>query len=75
MHNLHHNHKLFIFSDVLIYVSEHDSIVPVFENKMNRLHTTRSWHFLGLDSVYNGDYLPMDSTSNVIDAGNQDINQ
>ncbi|KAK4255226.1 hypothetical protein QN277_008249 [Acacia crassicarpa] len=47
-------------------LAEHDSVVSVFESKMNRLHTTRSWDFLGLDSVYNGDYLPMDSTSNVI---------
>ncbi|XP_028772578.1 subtilisin-like protease SBT5.3 [Neltuma alba] len=47
-------------------LAEHDSVVSVFESKMNRLHTTRSWHFLGSDSVYNGDYLPMDPRSNVI---------
>lgn len=62
------------FSDVLVYDSEHESVVSVFESKMNQLHTTRSWHFLGLDSIYNGDYLPMDSTSHVIvgviDSGN-----
>lgn len=48
--------------------------MSVFESKVNRIRTTNSWHFLGLDSVYNGNYLPVDSTSNVIvgviDSGN-----
>lgn len=41
---------------------------------MNKLHTTHSWDFLGLDSVYTGNPVAPDSASNVIvgviDSGN-----
>ncbi|KAI7982983.1 Subtilisin-like protease SBT1.7 [Camellia lanceoleosa] len=33
---------------------------------MNKLHTTRSWEFLGIDSINQYNYLPMDTKSNVI---------
>ncbi|THF93998.1 hypothetical protein TEA_020407 [Camellia sinensis var. sinensis] len=33
---------------------------------MNKLHTTRSWEFLGIDSINQCNYLPMDTKSNVI---------
>ncbi|XLR66240.1 hypothetical protein HN51_008767 [Arachis hypogaea] len=33
-------------------VTEHESVVSVFESKLNRLHTTHSWNFLGLNSTY-----------------------
>lgn len=47
-------------------VTEHDAVVSVFESKMNRLHTTHSWDFLGIDSVYQYNQLPLVSQSNVI---------
>ena len=41
---------------------------------MNRVHTTHSWDFLGIDSIPQYSKLPMDSKSNVIigviDSGN-----
>ncbi|KAJ1419225.1 Peptidase S8/S53 domain superfamily [Sesbania bispinosa] len=33
---------------------------------MNKLHTTHSWDFLGLDSAYKSDNAAPDSASNVI---------
>lgn len=60
--------------DVLDYVSEYDSVVSVFESKTSKLHTTHSWDFLRLGTVYNSRHIAVDSTSNVIvgviDSGN-----
>lgn len=60
--------------DILDRVSECNSVVSVFESKMNKLHTTHSWDFLGLDSAYKSNHIAQDSTSNiivgVIDSGN-----
>jgi hypothetical protein len=60
--------------DVFDFVSEYDSVVSVFESKMNMLHTTHSWDFLRLDSVYKSNRIALDSTSDVIvgviDSGN-----
>lgn len=53
-------------SDFFLCVTEHDGVVSVFESKMNRLHTTHSWDFLGIDSVYQYNQLPSVSQSNVI---------
>ncbi|KAL7202224.1 hypothetical protein ACSBR1_033821 [Camellia fascicularis] len=33
---------------------------------MNKLHTTRSWEFLGIDSINQYNYLPMDTKSKVV---------
>lgn len=60
--------------DVLHNISDHTSVVSVFESKMNKLHTTHSWDFLGLDTVYKNNPSALDSASNVIvgviDSGN-----
>ena len=29
-----------------------DSVVSVFKSRMNKLHTARSWEFLGLNPLY-----------------------
>ncbi|KAK9280372.1 hypothetical protein L1049_014061 [Liquidambar formosana] len=50
-----------------------DSVVSIFESRMNHVHTTRSWEFLGLNSVHQYHQLPKDSKSytivGVIDTG------
>jgi len=33
---------------------------------MNKLHTTHSWEFLGIDSAQQYNQMPMESTSNII---------
>lgn len=33
----------------MIFFSEHPKVVSVFLNKGKKLHTTRSWNFLGLE--------------------------
>ncbi|XP_051134598.1 subtilisin-like serine-protease S [Andrographis paniculata] len=35
-------------------LAESDSVISIFESKMNRVHTTRSWDFLGINAL--GDY-------------------
>ena len=35
----------------MMFVTETKGVVSVFESKMNRLHTTNSWRFLGVDSI------------------------
>jgi len=53
-------------NNVLNCVSEHNSVVSVFESKMNKLHTTHSWDFLGLDTNYVSNPKPLDTASEVI---------
>ena len=56
------------FPDLALnYVSEYDSVVSVFESKMNKLHTTHSWDFLGLGFVHKVNHMELDFRSNVID--------
>ncbi|GKB30682.1 subtilisin-like protease SBT5.3, partial [Tanacetum coccineum] len=43
-----------------------EGVVSVFESRMNRLHTTHSWKFLGIDSIPQYTNLPMDIKSDVI---------
>ncbi|KAL6205339.1 hypothetical protein ACLB2K_022600 [Fragaria x ananassa] len=47
-------------------LAEHDSVISVFESKTNKLSTTHSWGFLGVDSTPSYNQMPMDSKSNVI---------
>ncbi|GAU45585.1 hypothetical protein TSUD_273850, partial [Trifolium subterraneum] len=69
---LHHYSKSFRGFSAMITpeqankLAEYDSVVSVFESKMNMLHTTHSWDFLRLDSVYKSNHIALDSTSNVI---------
>ncbi|KAF5931132.1 hypothetical protein HYC85_032005 [Camellia sinensis] len=37
-----------------------------FTSRMNELHTTHSWKFLGINSINHYNHLPMDSKSNVV---------
>lgn len=46
--------------------AESNSVLSVFESKMNKLHTTNSWNFLGIDSLQQYNQLPMDSKSELI---------
>lgn len=54
------------YIDFCSCTTESDSVVSVFESKTNRLSTTHSWDFLGLDSIPQYNQMPMDSKSNVI---------
>ncbi|KAK4797438.1 hypothetical protein SAY86_029764 [Trapa natans] len=47
-----------IDDDVAADIARHPSVVSVFENRGKRLHTTRSWEFLGLE---HDDAVPSDS--------------
>ncbi|KAM0996842.1 hypothetical protein ACFX2C_006797 [Malus domestica] len=47
-------------------LSENDAVISVFESRINRLRTTHSWDFLGIDSIPQYNQMPMDSKSNVI---------
>ncbi|XP_024984223.1 subtilisin-like protease SBT3.3 [Cynara cardunculus var. scolymus] len=47
-------------------LSENEAVVSVFESKLNRLHTTNSWRFLGLDSIQQYNKLPSDVKSDAI---------
>ncbi|RDX61851.1 Subtilisin-like protease SBT5.3, partial [Mucuna pruriens] len=53
-------------NDDLNYVSEYNSVVSVFESKMNKLYTTHSWDFLGLETVYKSNHKALDAASDVI---------
>lgn len=46
--------------------AEHDSVISVFESKTNKLRTTHSWDFLGVDSTPKYNQMPTASKSNVI---------
>ncbi|KAI3992841.1 hypothetical protein MKX01_021564 [Papaver californicum] len=54
---IHHYYKSFRgFSAILTaeqaqQLRESESVISVFESKINQLHTTRSWDFLGVDDV------------------------
>lgn len=37
-------------SSIKMYYAEHPNVVSVFLNKARKLHTTRSWDFLGLEN-------------------------
>ncbi|KAH0996829.1 hypothetical protein GBA52_020693 [Prunus armeniaca] len=69
---LHHYSKTFqgfsarLTPEQAQQLAESDSVVSVFESKTNRLSTTHSWDFLGLDSIPQYNQMPMDSKSNVI---------
>ncbi|EXB38468.1 Subtilisin-like protease [Morus notabilis] len=69
---LHHYSKSFqgfsakLTSEQAKKLAEFDSVVSVFESKMQRLHTTHSWDFLAIDSVHQYNQLPIDAKSNVI---------
>ncbi|OAY51419.1 subtilisin-like serine-protease S [Manihot esculenta] len=78
---LHHYTKSFRgFSAMLTQeqaqkLAESDSVVSVFESRMNKLHTTHSWEFLGVSSLHQyNNQLPVASSSSdiiigVIDSG------
>ena len=53
-------------NDVLNCVSEYESVLSVFESKMNKLHTTHSWDFLGLETISKNNPKALDTTSDVI---------
>ncbi|KAK6936201.1 Peptidase S8 propeptide/proteinase inhibitor I9 [Dillenia turbinata] len=67
---VHHYTKSFIgFSAMLTpqqaqQLSEEDSVVSVLESKMNKIHTTHSWDFLGINGIKQQPQL--DTASNVI---------
>ncbi|TYI10058.1 hypothetical protein ES332_A09G115100v1 [Gossypium tomentosum] len=69
---LHHYSKSFRgFSAMLTpeqtkRVAESDGVVSVFESGTSKIHTTRTWNFLGIDSIQQYKQLQMDSSSNVI---------
>uniref|UniRef100_A0A2N9ITZ6 Subtilisin-like protease fibronectin type-III domain-containing protein n=1 Tax=Fagus sylvatica TaxID=28930 RepID=A0A2N9ITZ6_FAGSY len=69
---LHHYSKSFRgFSAMLTpeqaqQLADKDSVVSVFQSKMNKLHTTHSWEFLGIDSTHQYNQMPMVSNSNII---------
>ncbi|XP_021300566.1 cucumisin-like, partial [Herrania umbratica] len=69
---LHHYSKSFRgFSAMLTpeqakKFAESDWIVSVFESRMNKVHTTRTWDFLGLDSIEQYKQLQLELSSNVI---------
>ncbi|GMI97248.1 AUXIN-INDUCED IN ROOT CULTURES 3 [Hibiscus trionum] len=69
---LHHYSKSFRgFSAMLTpeqaqRVAESNGVVSVFESRTNHLHTTRTWDFLGIDSIQQYKNYQMDSSSDVI---------
>ncbi|XP_027348724.1 subtilisin-like protease SBT5.3 [Abrus precatorius] len=69
---LHHYSKSFqgfsamITPDQANKLLDFNSVVSIFESKLNRLHTTHSWDFLGLDSAYMGNHMALDAESDVI---------
>ncbi|XP_068484114.1 subtilisin-like serine-protease S [Phaseolus vulgaris] len=69
---IHHYSKSFQGFSAMItpeqahQLAEHKSVVSVFESKMNKLHTTHSWDFLGLDTIYLSNPKALDTASEVI---------
>ncbi|WJZ94787.1 hypothetical protein VitviT2T_013616 [Vitis vinifera] len=62
---LHNYSKSFIgFSAMLTLeqtqkLAKNNSVISVFGSKMNRVHTTHSWDFLGIYSILQYNQLPM----------------
>ncbi|KAK8596143.1 hypothetical protein V6N12_064642 [Hibiscus sabdariffa] len=69
---LHHYSKSFRgFSAMLTpeqaqRVAERNGVVSVFESRTNKLHTTHTWDFLGIDSIQQYKNHQKDSSSDVI---------
>ncbi|KAG4988880.1 hypothetical protein JHK82_031214 [Glycine max] len=69
---LHHYSKSFQGFSAMItpvqasQLAEYKSVVSVFESKMNKLHTTHSWDFLGLETINKNNPKALDTTSDVI---------
>ncbi|OMO49492.1 hypothetical protein CCACVL1_30984 [Corchorus capsularis] len=69
---LHHYSKTFRgFSAMLTteqakQLAESDWVVSVFESRTSKLQTTRTWDFLGINSIEQNKQLPMDLSSDVI---------
>uniref|UniRef100_A0A5B7A6L3 Putative subtilisin-like protease SBT5.3 n=2 Tax=Davidia involucrata TaxID=16924 RepID=A0A5B7A6L3_DAVIN len=47
-------------------LAESDSVVSVFESRMQQFHTTHSWEFLGVSSIDQYSQLPKQSKSDII---------
>nr|DAD48595.1 TPA_asm: hypothetical protein HUJ06_018532 [Nelumbo nucifera] len=47
-------------------LSEDESVISVFESSTARAQTTHSWEFLGIDSIYQYNRLPIDTKSDII---------
>ncbi|CAK9179107.1 unnamed protein product [Ilex paraguariensis] len=69
---VHHYTKSFrgfsamLTTDQAQQLAERNSVVSVFESRMNKIHTTHSWQFLGIDYIQQYNQLPMEVKSNVI---------
>ncbi|KAL4560791.1 hypothetical protein LXL04_032945 [Taraxacum kok-saghyz] len=69
---IHHYTKSFrgfsamLTPDQATRLSEKEAVVSVFKSRLNHLHTTKSWRFLGVDSIPEYNKLPMDIKSDVI---------
>ncbi|KAI3738619.1 hypothetical protein L2E82_28656 [Cichorium intybus] len=69
---IHHYTKSFrgfsamLTPDQATTLSENEDVVSVFESRINQLHTTKSWKFLGVDAIPQYNKLPMDIKSDVI---------
>jgi len=55
--------------NTLVFVAEMDTVVSVFPNRKNHLHTTRSWDFLGVSHQIQRTSLESDIIEGVIDTG------
>ncbi|CAA3027153.1 subtilisin-like protease [Olea europaea subsp. europaea] len=53
-------------TDQAAKLAEHDSVLSVFESKTNKIHTTHSWEFLGLNRLQRNNQFSMHSTSDII---------
>ncbi|KAA8549920.1 hypothetical protein F0562_001604 [Nyssa sinensis] len=47
-------------------LAENDSVISVFESRMQQVHTTHSWEFLGINSIHQYSQLPKQSESDII---------
>nr|XP_043612311.1 subtilisin-like serine-protease S [Erigeron canadensis] len=69
---IHHYTKSFrgfsarLTPDQATKLSENEGVVSVFESRMNQLHTTNSWRFLGVESLSQYNKPPADIKSDVI---------
>nr|POE73330.1 protein suppressor of k(+) transport growth defect 1 [Quercus suber] len=68
----HNNWQAMLTSEQAQQLADKDLIVSVFQSKMNKLCTTHSWEFLGIDSEQQYNQMPMESTSNIIGVGHND---
>nr|DAD28794.1 TPA_asm: hypothetical protein HUJ06_030262 [Nelumbo nucifera] len=48
------------------FLVKSESVVSVFESRESHVHTTHSWEFLGVDSMYQYKQLPIDVKSDMI---------